>query len=899
MNHVAAPATAGPRAAAGRADLLRALGTGGENCLAAVAHLLGYRHQPRHSQAAEPRVAAGFSPGPAAVLPFTSTPAPAAPTPAPVRFAPIAYWRPEAVEYAASGNDPEPLPDGTPLLTHEYLRSPPGVQPPLPLPIVPWPHLWRRLGAGLRTARLRREIDTRTLVDRWARGEAPGQLPRLSGLALGRVVLIVDRSPRLIPFWDDQEQLVDELARRLGAMSLRLLPVPAGSGQGELPALAGDEVVLAVSDLGFFGGVAEQAAWARLGRGLLRAGGRLRALVPCPATRWQRAVAESWSAIDWGAPTGAADRGRVTDEELTARCDQLLRLLSPAIRIEPGLLREVRRLLPEADLGSEADVWTDPRVDGSSSVAMTLDPPSARRWRDELAKLGKEQLGRVATALLAWHRALPPELRAEEVTNLLACGISPQQLGEEKMHEACEVFRRSAATLGPGQAESEWGPAVDAWLRRFMSRVSPQAWHHQALRQPLQRAITALRRRNPAVGLPVGVTPEMLAGSGAGRKRWRWTVWQEGATLRVAPLGRTASGSRLVNLDSCEPRLAVADGLGPAVEVDLASQQAVLPSTQATVSVRLVSDLETVSLEPFERPPWAVAAGRDTHGLWASFEVEGVVQRLRWIPPGRFRRGSPQEEQGRYDNEGPCHTVTLPEGFWLADTPCVQALWQVVMGENPSRFRSPARPVEQVSWHDCQVFCTRLEKFVPGLEASLPGEEQWDYACRAGTETSTWVGELDIIGERNAPGLDFIAWYGGNSGVGYDLARGHDSSQWKQKQYNHSRAGTREVALKDPNPWGLYDMLGNVWEWCTGRKGPYGPYSGRIVFDPGGSEGASRVFRGGSWDERARNVRAAVRIWNHPGTSLSVLGFRLARGQGDGAEIAGRQEHCSRRTGAL
>ena len=95
----------------------------------------------------------------------------------------------------------------------------------------------------------------------------------------------------------------------------------------------------------------------------------------------------------------------------------------------------------------------------------------------------------------------------------------------------------------------------------------------------------------------------------------------------------------------------------------------------------------------------------------------------------------------------------------------------------------------------------------------LPSEAQWEYACRAGTETALYSGNLEILGERNAPALDPIAWYGGNSGVDFDLKDGHDSSDWSEKQYPHTRAGTRPVKLKRVNPWGLYDLLGNVWEW--------------------------------------------------------------------------------------
>jgi formylglycine-generating enzyme required for sulfatase activity len=165
--------------------------------------------------------------------------------------------------------------------------------------------------------------------------------------------------------------------------------------------------------------------------------------------------------------------------------------------------------------------------------------------------------------------------------------------------------------------------------------------------------------------------------------------------------------------------------------------------------------------------------------------------------------GSPENEPGRYKEEGPRHRVTLTRGFWLFDTPCTQGLWETVMGNNPSHFKSPTRPVEQVSWEEVQDFLGKINAEIPGLDLVLPSEAQWEYACRAGTETAIYTGEITILGENNGPALDPIAWYSGNSGVDFDLKNGYDRSSWSEKQYPHTKAGTRPVGLKKPNPWGL------------------------------------------------------------------------------------------------
>jgi formylglycine-generating enzyme required for sulfatase activity len=237
-----------------------------------------------------------------------------------------------------------------------------------------------------------------------------------------------------------------------------------------------------------------------------------------------------------------------------------------------------------------------------------------------------------------------------------------------------------------------------------------------------------------------------------------------------------------------------------------------------------------------------------------------------------------------YDWEHPQHLVVIREGYWLFDTPVTQGLYEAVLGENPSEFRSADRPVERVSWEQAQTFIETLNRKLPGLALRLPSEAEWEYACRAGTREATYAGALEILGERNAPALNDIAWYGGNSGVEFDLETAYDSSNWSEKQFEHNKAGTRSVKLKKANAWGLYDMLGNVLEWCEDHwHDNYNgaPHDGSAWLDKDTSSAASRVIRGGSWHGYARHVRSAYRHWYEPQHRTANLGFRCARGHSE------------------
>ncbi len=223
-----------------------------------------------------------------------------------------------------------------------------------------------------------------------------------------------------------------------------------------------------------------------------------------------------------------------------------------------------------------------------------------------------------------------------------------------------------------------------------------------------------------------------------------------------------------------------------------------------------------------------------------------VEMKFRKIPAGKFTMGSPENEKGRLSTEGPQHLVTITSPFYLGMYEVTQAQWKAVMGSNPSHFKGNDLPVESVSWNDVQSFIQKLNQQEKGNKYRLPTEAEWEYACRAGSNTRFSFGDdADVLGQ--------YAWY-------YE---------------ENSGGSTHPVGQKKPNAWGLYDMHGNVWEWVQDWHGNYPPAS---VTDPTGPpSGASRVIRGGSWLNAPRLVRSAVRYLLTPVYWNGRLGFRLAR----------------------
>ena len=234
-----------------------------------------------------------------------------------------------------------------------------------------------------------------------------------------------------------------------------------------------------------------------------------------------------------------------------------------------------------------------------------------------------------------------------------------------------------------------------------------------------------------------------------------------------------------------------------------------------------------------------------------------------WIKPGTFMMGSPEDELGRDAEKEIQHQVTLTKAYWLGKYEVTQAQYEAIMGTNPSKFKGADLPVEMVSWSDAKEFCKKLteiekaaDRLPEGYEYTLPTEAQWEYACRAGTTSAfnngTNIPSADQKSSEPCPNLDEVGWY----------------------KYNSNKA-THPAGQKQPNAWGLYDMHGNVSEWCLDVY--WSTYPSTPVTDPTGADsGSYMVVRGGLWAGSASGCRSASRSSCMFYDCLNSVGFRVA-----------------------
>ncbi len=815
----------------------------------------------------------------------------ALPLPTPVSATPagqpqeLPFWRMVSVEYFpgfsrdTKAQPYNPAKDQPPLCWRSVLDGP---------ELGPWSELWPRLFQALAVEQSRARVHVPQLVQSLARGESVQRFPQRVGPRWPeRLLVIVDASSHLAPVHADRLRVIRDLGHVLAAGAIEEVPVEGDLTQRRKHILScvrqGDhQAVLVLGDLACAlgrGGARERRAWRDLAAQLQNLGAlRLAALIPLPRYRWtggqgqQQGLLKAWGAMPWEPELEV--RRQCSGHEDPAGF--LLQLVACASRVEPSLLRAVRQLLPrsQADVGTEIDAWQHSLLTYSCTAGCVIGNPALRDSAFALADLSEPVRERLCSTLKHNHRHLAPELWH---TTVLLLHAVDGPLVRKYLARDLDLAGKWADSTAMDLDNSTLRPHLDdmaGYLLRLELRGEGIATDEPALSTVL----------GVLHGKPIDTGDEPAPPGEP------WDLHQGPRGLQMTPQGSSTEmpdrprPSFLGHIDSEDAQFRLTRWGKPALLWDARSREPLSELSPGALEIRtdrLKALLQPVVLGDLS---WARSLGRDRHGLWAEFEVADVSHRMRWIPPGRFVMGSPGDEAGRWDDEGPQHQVTILRGFWLGEVPCTQDLWKAVMPENPSRFQSDRRPVENVSWKDVQGFLGKLNKLDQDLGLSLPHEIHWEYACRAGTSEATYAGDTKILGEHNAPVLHEIAWYGGNSGVGYDLPEAVDSSGWPDKQFDHSRAGSRVVGTKGPNGWGLLDTLGNVWEWCSNRLEPYAGED--VIFDPTGDEVLAdagedgRVVRGGSWSDQAQVVRAAFRCRFSPVSSDEYLGFRLFRGQG-------------------
>ncbi|MFA6564399.1 MAG: formylglycine-generating enzyme family protein [Verrucomicrobiia bacterium] len=263
-----------------------------------------------------------------------------------------------------------------------------------------------------------------------------------------------------------------------------------------------------------------------------------------------------------------------------------------------------------------------------------------------------------------------------------------------------------------------------------------------------------------------------------------------------------------------------------------------MKATPTFLLASLVSFTTATFAEPAAGQPLAVDLGK------------GVKLEMVWVAPGEFDMGATNDG----DDAKPVHHVKLTKGFWMGKYEVTQEQYEAVTGRNPSGYKGARNPVENVNWSDAVAFATKLNGMgiLPaGAACRLPTEAEWEYACRAGSTTRFYNGNGEVELAR-------IAWYGASRVLLYGGNAGKNP---------------HTVGEKEPNKFGIYDMIGNVWEWCSDW---YGPYHGGGAVDPTGpATGSKRVRRGGAFPNAQGFLGSAPRGASAPLDKVSAFGFRV------------------------
>ncbi len=783
-------------------------------------------------------------------------------------------------------------------------------------PLIRWPRLSPFLKQRMGTDLTGTCLDLRRLLRLATNGKPLLQLPRRTRRAwASQGVIIWDQSSEMFPFAEDVAWLCHQLKRERGHGGLRVIECKGCPRIRDLAAVIPGTPILALSAMGqFTNDEVARARWHAFGNWLQTQGHHFQAISPVPKDRWNPELAQTWSLVNWDRghrlpraqssshrshksykSHSLSTMGLMRPIEPTGQktpADDLLDLLSPSSLVEPALLREARMLMAAryrgqqpVNAGTEWDAWH--HADGWHSISSfgflpgeVYDERLARRR--ELAD--RELVCQISNAICIQHETCSSVIAAEaELRSCLTGASDEDQLAKVKSLLDRVIDRLKRLARHPQNREGRIS-GLPEWFPQMIQRLSPDIRQDPAIETTIAEGLALAHTwLKTDVELPRGVNVDRFDEA----TRLAAAAIEDAADPIDYIVGMHGSHLSFFPADS-DQRIQTPLGrirAGGSQRIQIASS----PSSETTwiqlngeyhPGIRLKSPPSELTIESshsrlhfagIERPDWAQRMWYDKFGIAAEFKINDVPFVLRWIPPGHFLMGSPDDEQGRYIDEGPQHVVTISRGFWMGETPVTQGQWAAVgnaadsgkrskmkLKANPSRFTgSENLPVEQVSWETCVSFCNVLTGLVSREKNwfQLPTEAQWEYACRAGTQSAFNDGSACTEPEGNDPALAILGWFGDNS----------------EKK-------THPVKQKRPNHWGLYDMHGNVWEWCRDGMRDFAEVP---EDDPVGpmEESAGRVVRGGSWLYPAQRCRAAYRDHDPPGSVWDYFGFRLFAGQ--------------------
>jgi len=854
----------------GLASLVMAYFYGGEKLVAPIAEWLGYEQRedvvrgeincslPALSAKAKITVETNASPS----------------LPPPRSYLPHPFWRVTAIK-----DTPESQKQGG---RPSWLTA--GVQPPVPEPdahcctplpeqLVGMNRVWPMLINDLTHVRRTTLADVNRIVKRLALGRVlPGMLRIERSCWSDTIDIIVDTSTHLFPFRADFMRLVQKMSTRIGGCRVRILHFsgyPGGEWTGYYhDSSPGEQVyipppengrVMILGDLGVLAGnKASISDWLGFIRGLHRKKLPVFLFTPAdlkhyPQELFQLAKIQPWDERARFSRYIGASRRETLSSPSAEQLEEIKILLSCTSLFNPCLLRLLRSgFMTGAPVALESLVWSETdifRFNGSLGAWKQGELDNYRikfrkresAWKNEVLQVVKQHFSGFPRDFQAVQQII-----ADSVTGKVSSG--PR-----------EILKR---ILNSTFSKEKGFDLNRPFLQFFLDCQDSQDWRQDD--DLLHTAFitvhrSELEKENP-VGMPNGFDP--------GKVRWIKKE-QTSGYLHLSQKNRalfcnytqTAPSESGTVFSVCDVFKTIGKPLWkygdqPWQQVEdgqefLWERKPLYLHTGQKI-VELIPLIR--SFVPPAKPAWASSVGRDNYGLFAELNVQGIVQTFRWLEPGDFMMGSPEDEPERHDDER-LHRVTLSKGFWLADSTVTQELWQLVMGENPSKFKGEKQPVENISWDDAQQFIKSLNKLVPELSVRFPWEAEWEYGCRGGTTTPFSFGDT-ITPEH----------------VNYD-----DNHPYNDGEKDKGRDGTVAVKTLHCNSWGLYEMHGNVWEWCQGWY--QSDLGWEAVVDPTGPEkGEDRVLRGGSWFCGGGDVRSAFRSRDHPDNRNNDIGFRLARG---------------------